>query len=165
LSADADRRRKIEGWFPGLKVANWEVTGDASEEYNCFAWAADDTTKRWEPHSDWYWPKGVPEELTLEAFIQAYASIGYRTCRSARVEKRYEKIAIYSNDGEPSHAARQLPNGRWTSKLGDHERIEHDFAALEGDEYGRIVQLMKRKRKSERPRFVVWLLSCVRGNS
>ena len=45
MSVDADRRRKIEGWFPGLKAANWEVTGDASEEYNCFAWAADYTTK------------------------------------------------------------------------------------------------------------------------
>ena len=35
-------------------------------------------------------------------------------------------------NGVPSRAAKQTPNGRWTSKLGDYELIEHDFLALEG---------------------------------
>lgn len=39
--------------------------------------------------------------------------------------------------GIPSHAARQLPNGRWTSKCGQAEDIEHDLRDLEGRLYGK----------------------------
>ena len=46
--------------------------------------------------------------------------------------------------GIPTHASRQLSNGRWTSKLGPSERIEHDFDALEGAAYGQIAQIMRR---------------------
>ncbi|MCI0637958.1 MAG: hypothetical protein L0Y72_23715 [Gemmataceae bacterium] len=38
----------------------------------------------------------------------------------------------------PTHAARQLPTGRWSSKLGPSEDIEHDLHALEGEIYGTI---------------------------
>ncbi len=46
--------------------------------------------------------------------------------------------------GLPTHAARQLASGRWTSKLGKAEDIEHDLHDLEGDLYGIVVLLMKR---------------------
>jgi hypothetical protein len=36
---------------------------------------------------------------------------------------------------EPTHAARQLPSGRWTSKLVLREDIEHDLHALSGEAY------------------------------
>ena len=45
-------------------------------------------------------------------------------------------IAIYCNFNpqlktlEVTHAARQLPSGKWTSKLGDADDIEHN--TLEG---------------------------------
>jgi hypothetical protein len=42
------------------------------------------------------------------------------------------------------HAARQLPSGRWTSKIGVLEDIEHSLRDLEGDEYGTATVLMKR---------------------
>ena len=45
---------------------------------------------------------------------------------------------------EPKHAARQLPSGRWTSKLGFLEDIEHALHDLEGTEYGAVVLVMKR---------------------
>ena len=51
-----------------------------------------------------------------------YAPIG----EDGPLQDGYEKIAIYALDGEPTHAARQLDTGRWTSKLGKHEDIEHD---------------------------------------
>lgn len=45
---------------------------------------------------------------------------------------------------------RQLPDGKWTSKLGALEDIEHDrLDALEGDDYGRVVAYMKRQRGIE----------------
>jgi hypothetical protein len=46
------------------------------------------------------------------------------------------------------HVARQLRSGKWTSKLGDWEDIEHDDPyALECEDYGKIAKFMKRRRK------------------
>jgi hypothetical protein len=46
--------------------------------------------------------------------------------------------------------AKQLPNGKWSSKCGDLEDIEHDLEALIGRDskregYGTIACFMKRK--------------------
>ena len=52
---------------------------------------------------------------------------------------------MFADDqGTPLHAARQLPNGRWTSKLGELEDIEHVLHDLEGAAYGSVVLVMKR---------------------
>jgi hypothetical protein len=59
-----------------------------------------------------------------------------------------EKVALHAKHGCPTHIARQLPNGRWTSKLGRWEDIEHDEFDLTGnglDEYGDIAQYFKRE--------------------
>lgn len=60
----------------------------------------------------------------------------------------YEKIAIYVDDsGDPSHAARQTSSGKWTSKIGELEDIEHgSLSDLEGEAYGTVAQIMKRPR-------------------
>jgi hypothetical protein len=42
------------------------------------------------------------------------------------------------------HAARQLPSGRWISKLGPSEGIEHRLHDLTGMVYGALVLGMKR---------------------
>ena len=96
-----------------------------------------------------YWPKGVPREVTLEAFIAAYASLGYEACSGGDMEPGFEKIAIYTKPaGTPAHAARQLQNGRWSSKLGDEEDIEHDLSGLECPRYGEVRQFMKRPARA-----------------
>lgn len=46
----------------------------------------------------------------------------------------------------PKHAARQLASGRWTSKLGKLEDIDHALHDLEGMLYGAVVLFMKRPR-------------------
>ncbi len=90
-------------------------------------------------------------EETISAFLRLFGKLGYVVCESATLEPAFEKVAIYATLGVPTHAARQLPHGRWESKLGPWERIEHDVDALEGtgpNEYGRIVQIMRRRRKA-----------------
>jgi hypothetical protein len=48
---------------------------------------------------------------------------------------------------EVTHAARQLPSGAWTSKLGDWEDIEHNaLSGLESSFYGRVSIILKRQR-------------------
>ncbi|MEX0267817.1 hypothetical protein AB3R30_01620 [Leptolyngbyaceae cyanobacterium UHCC 1019] len=140
----------LEEWLPNLAGTEYAITSPRTNDYNCFAWAAEEDERWWSPDSaeDYYWPENAPRELTLEAFIQTYGMLGYVPCDSAEVEPEFQKIAIYVNAGEPSHAARQLPNGNWTSKLGGWEDIEHQIEGIEngiGDvNYGFVQQIMKR---------------------
>lgn len=130
----------------GLEVSAFEITSNETEEYNCIAWAAHDTERWWWPGPDAYWPPGVHEEETLDAFEAAYATLGYERCVDGNLEEGLEKIAIYECTRVPTHAARQLPNGRWTSKLGALEDVEHTIDDLRVVVYGKPARYMKRKR-------------------
>lgn len=124
--------------------------GLSAAPYNCIAWAAGHNDAWWWPDPDSYWPESVPRERTIAAFVEAFSTKGYQRCRSARRRAGVEKVAIYVDcDRLPTHAARQLDDGRWASKLGQWEDIEHDFDGLtghDGQEYGDIAVLMARRR-------------------
>src|SRR5439155_19099867 len=91
------------------------------------------------------WPASARREETVAAFVEAFQSLGYLPCIDDSVEPGFEKVALYALAGLPKHAARQLPNGRWTSKLGALEDIEHTLDGLVGAWYGTIVQILKRR--------------------
>ncbi|SRR6266478_2827046 len=126
----------------------------ADLRYNCIAWAAGENHRRWWPirlGGYWWPPQLPPEDETLENFIRAFELLGYRKCRwrKSKLENGIEKIAIFVDDKEvPTHAARQLDSGMWTSKCGVQlEDIEHKtFAALEGRAYGLVAVFLKRRR-------------------
>ncbi len=63
----------------------------------------------------------------------------------------YEKLAIYAMADQPKHAARQLPGGMWTSKLGQGIDIEHMLEGLESELYGKVVKIMRRRIPESRP--------------
>lgn len=87
----------------------------------------------------------MPREVTLDAFCAAFATLGYVLCTGEDLEPEFQKIALFANDqGVPKHAARQRDNGRWTSKLGKMEDIDHALHDLAGELYGSVVLLMKR---------------------
>lgn len=134
--------------FPNLQPYLCEGDlSDATKDYNCIAWAAADSTNRWEPDPlfQWYWPDGVERKYSLAAFHAAYRTVGYEICNDGSLEVGFEKIAIFTLDGFPKHAARQLPNGNWTSKLGDFEDIQHcTLGCLSGPLYGSPQSYMKR---------------------
>ena len=141
--------------FPRLSRRNHTVTSNETDEYNCVAWAAGDDENWWWPLPDYYWPSGIPRESTLSAFAQAYQTLGYEVCVDDSIEQGFEKIAIYAlpdTPPTPTHVARQLPNGRWTSKLGSWEDIEHrEPGSLEGIThqyaYGYAQTFMRRTRR------------------
>jgi hypothetical protein len=139
--------------FPNLTSQNHQITSSRDTGYNCIAWAAGDVTNWWWPNNiDSYWPAGALNEVTVEAFISAYATLGYSECRHPRYEYGFEKIAIYARHDQglwvPTHAARQLPDGRWTSKMGNCEDIAHrSINAVNGrglKGYGAPLRYMKR---------------------
>lgn len=119
--------------FPRLNREIYRVTSPATDVYNCMAWAAGDTTMSWWPAADYYWPEYAPLEETLASFQAVFEGMGYSECESDALEAGYEKTAVYvDEEGVPTHAARQLLTGTWTSKLGDWEDIEHEsLIALE----------------------------------
>jgi hypothetical protein len=138
--------------FPQLGVANYTITSPVTNRYNCIAWAAGETSSWWwpDPRRIGKWPSHVPREETIDAFILAFGTLGYVPCADASLEAGFEKVALYAGTDasgklSPTHAARQLPNGNWTSKLGPLEDIEHQsLDALNGPSYGATVSYLKR---------------------
>lgn len=141
----------IEKFFPNLSKDGYYLTSPATPEYNCIAWAAGDEGVWWWPdqNGDYYWPTEIPRAETIEAFIKAYARLGYSICNNAELEDGFEKVAIYTDSNKkPTHAARQLNSGHWTSKLGNLEDIEHNtLDSLSGDSYGSVAVILKRPIK------------------
>ena len=140
----------LEDLFPGLATSSYVITSPATSRYNCLAWAGGDTEKWWEPDpdGDCYWPEGAPRERTLEAVTKAYESLGFVPCQGDHLEPATEKLAVFARGALPTHIARQRPDGRWTSKLGPLEDIEHILDGLVGTEYGSVVLIMKRATAS-----------------
>jgi hypothetical protein len=91
------------------------------------------------------WPLGMARDNTAETLKRFFESIGFMECDSDDRERGFEKIAVYGGDDGPAHVARQLPSGRWTSKLGEKIDIEHnDLRVLAGGPYGMVLFIMQR---------------------
>jgi len=137
----------IELLFPGLIDSGFSIMSPETPEYNCLAWTAGDTEAWWEPDAFnlGYWPSNAPREFSIDAYIKAYETLGYTCCENAEYEEGFEKIVLFVNSyGKLTHAARQLNSGKWTSKLGQLEDIEHSLEGLVGSQYGSVSIYMKR---------------------
>lgn len=137
----------LEDALPGLRESEYRITSPRTRKYNCIAWSVHDITQWLWPGpielSDW--PAEIQREETLEAFESMFHWLGFVPESSEDGELGVEKVALFArSSGLPTHAARQLPSGRWTSKLGKAEDIEHDLHALEGDVYGTVVRIFRR---------------------
>lgn len=140
----------LEKLFPRLQFTNYAVTSPATPLYNCIAWAAGDDSAVWWPDSMdlGYWPPEAPRSETVDAFIEAFATIGYERCGDGDLEAGYEKVTIFVDPaGAPTHASRQLVDGSWTSKLGSEADIEHRrLDAVSGRQYGQPGVFLRRPR-------------------
>src|SRR4051812_1080831 len=104
----------IELVFPKLRGTGWRISSNADDRYNCIAWAADVTTDWWWPTEPGptHWPEATPREVTIEAFREAFTTIGYTVCAGEEFEPGFQKIALFANEqGVPRPAARQLASG------------------------------------------------------
>ena len=143
-----------EAHFPNLIRGEYEVTSPETAQYNCIAHAAEKDDNWWWPADPpAYWPEGHDKAETLDAFVKAYATVGFVQDgnHSDELEVGIDKIAIYvDGEGVPTHAARQLTDGTWTSKLGEWEDIQHNsLKAMEdadglGLGYGKVAVILKR---------------------
>jgi len=143
-----------EADFPQL--GTWTQTSVATKTYNCVAYAAGDDSKWWDPlpPGHYHWPEKIGENqgYRLERFVALYQWLGYKPCANGTLEKAKEKIVLYANEyGGFEHVARQLPDGKWTSKMDIDEDITHDTPqSLGGARYGEPVKFMERPKKAAR---------------
>jgi len=134
--------------FPNLASLPYRRTSSPTQQYNCIAWAMNDDTKWWEPDPlGWmYWPNGSARVATLSSVMAMFRNLGYSNCASAALESDYEKIAVYTEGNRFTHVARQLADGKWTSKLGDLDDITHStLDALAGQAYGKPAHFLRRQ--------------------
>ena len=133
--------------LPNLTAENYRITSPPSWDYNCIGWAVGDTDVWWWPIPGRFWPDGVPREETLDAFVAALATRGFAPCANSDLETTLEKIALYAVGTIPTHAARQLATGWWTSKLGPSIDIEQvDLQTIAGGVYGTAGAFLARQR-------------------
>jgi hypothetical protein len=147
--------------LPNLVSGTYERTSGPTGQYNCIAHAAYDCRLNWWPvgggfaENDRFWTKGAPPRRTISAFKKAFQIEGFEVCESGELEPGYDKVVLYVSDkptpedplNAPTHMARQLPCGRWTSKLGPYIDIVHDIPErLVGKKYGRIELYLKRSK-------------------
>jgi hypothetical protein len=138
-----------------LHLGNYRITSPPDRFYNCIAWAAGRSDQWWDPvqpdvedpDKRYYWPAGFPRDDKVATLIMVYALVGFIACGTdGSREKGVEKIAIFAHGNFYEHAALQLENGRWTSKIGLGEDIEHDAPEnLVGPCYGQIATFLKRR--------------------
>lgn len=133
--------------FPNTTIDPFVITSPQTSSYNCIAWAFGDNTKWYWPDPDemYFWPENIPRTIEVSSFIELYKLKGYEVCISTSQEIGNEKIAIFlGNDGLPTHAARQLENGLWTSKLGCEYDIQHTIYSMNNSVYGNASVFMSR---------------------
>lgn len=151
----AEEEWQLTVLFPGLRDSTFKITSPPDSTYNCVAWVIGTTNEWWEPrYREGTWPDHIPQERTVAATILALASVGYEECDDGLIEENAEKVAIYGVGSQFLHVAKQLPSGRWSSKLGRAWDIEHELEALTSAanqggavQYGEIVAYMWRGRR------------------
>lgn len=122
----------LRTWFPKLDARNHRITSREDPGYNCVAWATCDSTRWWD-HVCGYWPDGVTQDSSVEAYVDLFRELGFEE----------------SANSEPEPVARLLESGNWTSKLGVLEDIEHDdLDSLADGSYGRPFMFLRRARKT-----------------
>ena len=144
--------KSAERAFPNL--IDYVVTSPKDASYNCIAFVAGDTTRKWDPgmlpEPGYYWP---PDALVdddnddIDALKRAFAVIGFEDCENGSLEAGYRKVALYAlKEDDWLHAALQEQNGEWSSKLGVGYDIRHKSPhCLEGSVYGTVVCFMKKR--------------------
>lgn len=135
--------------FPNSYDEPFIIKSPSTIDYNCIAWAVEITDKSFwpepTPYSSQEWPKDIPFEETLEAFIKFYESFDFEKCDNGEYDEAYLKIAIYTKNEIPQHAARQLNENMWTSKLGPSNDVRHTLKSMSNGYYGNVAQFMRKK--------------------
>ena len=135
------------GWigatFPQLVQSGFTPVSNPDGSYNCIAFAAGIDDEWWEDTIGYKWPG--PRSRFIDSLVAVFEGLEFVTCDNGLLEPGYDKIALYALGSIWTHAARQRSDGKWISKLGPDEDIEHNTAeGLQGARYGFVYCFMRR---------------------
>ena len=137
--------------FPNLVRANYQVTSPRDVTYNCIAHAAGEDDKWWDPCKfpapGYYWPEFAKRDADIDSLKSCYQTKGFEVCADGAPEDGFTKIVLYADSNEAwTHAARQVDDGEWTSKLGRDIDIRHKTpGCVGGPLYGEVALFMRKK--------------------
>ncbi len=72
--------------FPKSSSEPFIVSSPFDPKYDCIAWAYGDNSRCFWPEDNYYWPKDIPRESTIKAFVQLFSRIGYEVCNNGEIE-------------------------------------------------------------------------------
>lgn len=131
---------RMAKWYPGRNIVK---TSDYNPLYNCVAWAAGDVERTWSDFGRSHWPGKRGNRI--EHLASVFEGLGYQDCGlDESLEDGFEKVALFALGDLWQHVCKQCPDGRWSSKLGIQEDVQHDLHDIEDDDYGQVVLIMKR---------------------
>lgn len=135
--------------YPHLKD-NYIQTSDETIEYNCISFVLDDYENI---YSSWgeegLWIDGLERTHTPGNYAEFFRiKGGFEICLNSDLEESIEKIAIFGEENEFLHVAIQIQDGKWKSKMGEFEDIQHNtLKAVSGKRCGFPLIYMARTRK------------------
>lgn len=140
--------------MPQMDGADFSIESRSTPNYNCLAWAMSDCSRNWAPalEGGYHWPADLLVGLpTLELVTELFQRESYELCDSADYVPGAEKVALYIDAyREVRHVARQVPGGRWVSKMGDLADIEHGaLEPLECRLYGKVEAILCRSAAAD----------------
>ena len=104
--------------YPNINPTGYEWISEEDDNYNCVAWAAGINDEIWQDAPPGYkWPASRRTQ-GIESLVEVFENLGFEQCEDSSLEDGYDKVALYARNRLWGHAARQLSDGRWTSKLG-----------------------------------------------
>jgi hypothetical protein len=143
---------EIATYWPNLSKNHFEITSLKTNTYNCLAWALGDDSMWMDMYVFQIKYDLNAEDLDHSSegyaiFLEKY--YGFEKSDNGELEERMDKIALFEdNNRDWTHACRQLSDGKWASKMGRWEDIEHvTLEVLEGKFYGKHKIFMKRQKK------------------
>ena len=132
---------------PRLAKEGYAVTSDPDAEYNCIAYAAGHKTSWWSHVDGYHWPN-ASRTPAINSLVEVFEGLGFERCANVSHEQGFTKVALYEKNGEWKHAAVQLEDGTWSSKLGMDEDINHQSPeSVTGDLYGQVHCIMRRAKR------------------
>jgi len=147
----------IDDDLPNLDsdVIPWDDASHPTDDYNCMGMAVG-FLRWWSPpeapgcvrNPRDYWPPFIDgDSILVSAFVDAAGTVGFRLCGIPDWEPDFEKIVLFDQGGEFTHAAIQVGPHRWKSKFGNLSDFEHSLDEVVGP-YGNGRHYMKRERRA-----------------
>lgn len=121
------------------------IPNSESMEYNCISHTLNiNNDISWPFDNNNYWP--VSRNLTKESFDKFYEFHGFEKMNllDFSYDSKYIKVALYTNKGIPTHAAIQVDEFFWESKIGELGIIKHDLFEIEDNVYGEVAQIYRK---------------------